>query len=84
VRITYTKHALNKKGLLKQLGWDISLNLIENMLLYPKLSGKTKQNQSTAISFLDKLHFLRVVYEKRNDIILVITFHVSRKGRYNT
>jgi len=48
------------------------------------LTGKTKQNQPTAITFLNQKHILRVVYEIRNDIIEVITIHISRKGRYGT
>lgn len=84
MKIVYTSHALKKKEILKELGWEVSFQMVEETIKQPDLEGKTKQNQPAAIKFIDKGHFVRVVYEKEGDIIRVITFHVSKKGRYGT
>lgn len=84
MEIEFSKHALRKQEILKDLGWDISLDLIKNTIKNPSLTNKTRENQPTAISPLDGKHILRVVYEIRSGIIIVITFYVSRKGRYGT
>lgn len=84
MEIEFSKHTLRKIEILKELGWDISLDLIKNTIKNPTLTGKTRQNQPTAITLLDAKHILRVVYEIRSGIITVITFHISRKGRYGT
>jgi len=82
--IIFRNHVSDKIDIFKELGWDISFNQIKNTVNNPDLTGKTKQNQPTAITFLNQKHILRVVYEIRNDIIEVITIHISRKGRYGT
>ena len=84
MKIVYTRHVLRKQEILKELGWDIYLKLIEETIRKPQFTSKNKRGQLTAISLLNKEHILRVVYEVRDDIIVVITFHVSRKGRYGT
>jgi len=83
MKIVFTKHVLKKQEILKELGWNVDLKLVEQAVSRPDYFGKTSQNQPTAIKKLDESHILRVVYEIRNDIITVITFHIARKGRYN-
>ncbi|HEY4694733.1 MAG TPA: hypothetical protein VIH52_02100 [Candidatus Nanoarchaeia archaeon] len=82
MKVTFTRHALNKQEFLRELGWDISLDLVEGAINNPEFQGQTKYHQPTAIKSIDQDHVLRVVYEVRDDIISVITFHVARKGRY--
>lgn len=84
MEITFRKHVSNKIEILKELGWQITFAQIKDTINNPTLTGKTRTNQPTAISFLDQKHILRVVYEVRNGIIEVITIHVSRKGRYGS
>lgn len=84
MKIVFTKHALRKKEVLEELGWKISLEIIEKTIKTPDLQGKTKTNQKTALLYLDHAHILRIVYEIRSGIIIVITFHISRKGRYGS
>jgi len=84
MQISFTNHALRKREFLKELGWGIDLKRVEHTIKSPDLSGKTKYDQDTAVSFLDKEHILRVVYKTEGGKITVITFHVSKKGRYGT
>jgi len=82
MQIAYTKHALRKREILKELGWDLSLNQLEEAVKAPDFEGKTNQGQRAVLKHLDDRYSLRVVYEIRGDIISVITFYVARKGRY--
>lgn len=84
MKIEFTKHALRKKETLQELGWSITLESVKTTVEKPDFLGKTKKNQSAALKSLDENHSLRVVYEVRNDIIMVITFYITRKGRYET
>jgi len=82
MKIVFTKHAFRKRGILKELGWDISLDLVEETVNEPDFKGKTNQGQLMALKYLDGKHNLRVAYKVKDDIITVITFHIARKGRY--
>ena len=82
--IVFTKHAQRKQEILRELGWDIDLTLVETAIRNPDRLGQTKQKQATAIKYLDQTHFLRVIYKTDGAIIRVITFHVAKKGRYAT
>jgi len=84
MKTAFTKHALRKQEILRELGWGISLKFVEETIRKPHFTGKTRYGQPTAISLLDKEYILRVVYEERSGIITVITFHVARRGKYNT
>lgn len=84
MRVTFTRHAKRKKEIIENLGWSIRLSLVENTIRNPDFESKTKTGQQTAVSFVDEKHILMIVYEIRNGIIVVITFHISRKGRYGT
>ena len=84
MKINFTNHALQKRKILKKVGWEITLELVKHAIQNPTYSGKTGEDQPTAIVLLDNDHILRVIYEIRSGIITVITFHISRKGRYET
>jgi len=83
--IIYTKHALLKKRILKELGWDISKKLIEKTINRPvrvdKDVGKIEK-VFIANYLVNKKHILRVVYMKVKSSAVVITFYVSRRERY--
>ncbi len=84
MKIIFTKHALKKKEVLEELGWDIELEKVRDAIRKPNVTGKTKLGQDTAIKFLENRYILRVIYEVRSGIITVITFHIARRGRYGT
>lgn len=95
MKIVYTKHALEKFNALKEQGWIITKNKIRHIIKNPKWRGVTKYNQETAIGLADDKHILRIVLDKQSlpfsrekgrkgDIIKVITFHIGRRGKYES
>lgn len=85
MKIVLTRHVLEDKiPRIKALGWKISEAKIKQTIVKPKWKGMTKFNQETTMSLLDKGHILRVIFERENDIIRVITIHPARRGTYES
>ena len=85
MKIVYTKHALEKFKELELEGWHITKSKISGTIKNPKWKGKTKEDQETALSLLDPKHIIRIVFEKqKSGIIKVITFHLGKRGRYES
>jgi len=85
VKIVYTKHALEKFKELELEGWFIIKKKIYQTIKDPKWTGLTKENQETAISLVDPKHIIRVVIRREEaGIIRVITFHIGRRGKYES
>lgn len=85
MKIVYTKHVLEKFKELELEGWFISKNKIYKTIKNPKWKGLTKENQTTALSLVDKSHIIRVVFEsEKGGIIRVIIFHLGKRGRYES
>lgn len=36
------------------------------------------------MDLMDERHILRIVLDKKSDIIKVITFHIARRGKYES
>ncbi|KKQ40766.1 MAG: hypothetical protein US60_C0053G0003 [Microgenomates group bacterium GW2011_GWC1_37_8] len=80
--IIYTKHAeekLKRKDIRK---FKANKKLIGSILKNPQLKSKTKYGDYAASSQIDERHDLRIVYDIIDKDIKVITFHISKKGRY--
>jgi len=84
VRIIYTKHSEGKFAQLERLGWKITKRKVENIINKPQWKGISRFGQETALSLVDKTHILRVIFNKDGDIIKVITFHIARRGKYES
>lgn len=85
MKIVYTLHALEKFKELELEGWLIKKSKITSTIGNPKWKGLTKENQETALSLVDPKHIIRVVFErKKGGIIKVITFHLGKRGRYES
>jgi hypothetical protein len=41
-----------------------------------------RNNRMIAQRAIDEEHLLRVIYEKRRDDIVIVTFYPARRGRY--
>ena len=80
----FTKHALDKFVVLNRFGWKISKFDIKRTIQNPKWVGVSKHGEKTAMSPIGKNHILRIVFNTGHDIIKVITFHVARRGRYES
>ena len=82
MKITYTLHAEEK---LKRAGikrLKITKKLIGTILENPEMELRTKYGDYSAVSKLDLTHDIRLIYAIIPDGIRLITFHVSKKGRY--
>ena len=84
MKIIYTKHALEKFKELKSKGWVVTKSKIKQIIKNPKWKGVTKYDQETAIGLMDDGHILRIVMDKKGGIIKVITFHMGRRGKYES
>ena len=85
MEIVFTKHALEKFEVLKRLGWYITKAKIRKTLQNPKWKGPSRYGQETAMRLIDEKHIIRVVFDREDDIIIkVITFHIARRGTYES
>lgn len=84
MKIVYTKHALEKFKELEKEGWRIAKRQIIQTIKNPKWHGVTRSGQETALSLINGDHIIRVVLEKKGGIIKVITFHLGKRGRYES
>lgn len=69
---------------LKRFGWTISKTNIRKTLKTPHWRGVSRFGQETAMSLLDPTHILRVIFDREDDRLRVITFHPARRGTYES
>ena len=84
MKIVFTKHALEKFAVLKRLGWNITKEKVKETIKKPKWKGASRHGQETAMSLVDDKHIIRVVINRAGGIITVITFHIARRGKYES
>jgi len=80
-KIRFTKHAREKFEFIKHYGFEINEKKVFETIQNPKHLDK-KNAQFFATKAVDARYALRVVYEKRKDYLLVITFYPVRRERY--
>jgi hypothetical protein len=81
VRIMFTKHAIEKFDVMRNYGFEIQRKQIIETILDPE-SLYERDNQFFATRGIESKHAVRVVYEKRKDYLVVITFYPVRRKRY--
>lgn len=84
MKIVYTKHGQEKFAALRKKGWIITRTKIRQIINKPKWKGSTRYGQETVIGLVNDRHILRIILDRKNDIIKVITFHIGRRGRYES
>ena len=84
MKFIFTKHAIDKFSVLKRLGWKVSKLEIKRTIQNPRWVGISKHGEKTAMSLIGKNHILRIVFNMGSGIIKVITFHVAKRGRYES
>ncbi len=82
MRFHFTKHAQHKLRKVKQAGFSVSENKVEQTIINPIKVENREDGTYIATTLLDKTHVLRVVYRQENDIIIVITFYPGRRKVY--
>ena len=84
MKIVYTKHAEEKFSEVAKHGFPITKRKIRQVIKNPKWRGSTRYDQETALGLVDEKHILRIVLDRKDDIIKVITFHIGRRGKYES
>ena len=84
MKIIYTLHALEKFKELESKGWIVNKSKIRQIIKKPSWKGTTKYNQETVMGLMDDRHILRIVLDRKSGIIKVITFHMGRRGKYES
>lgn len=83
MKIVYTKHAEKKFKDLAELGIKVTKRQVNGIVKKPiHLDEKEDFPNKIVSGELDERHVLRVVYRQEGDIIIVITFYTTHKGRY--
>lgn len=83
MKIVFTKHAKRKFKFHRELGWKFLVSDIKSVIQEPYFSEFDEEREvKIALKSWDKNHDLRVIYEEKDDIITVITFYPTEKGRY--
>jgi hypothetical protein len=82
LNIKFSDHAISKFEILKAHGLSINKEFVIHAIDFAKKVEKGYKNRLVVQSKLDDNHVLRVVYEKFNNDILVITFYPARSSRY--
>lgn len=82
MKLKYTKHAEKKFIDLKSYGIIVKKAQISDAIHKPEFHILDNGTSIVASGF-DKNHNLRVVYKKSKSDIIVITFYIYKKGRYD-
>ncbi|MEX0617217.1 MAG: hypothetical protein WD231_05490 [Candidatus Woykebacteria bacterium] len=81
----YTKHAEEKLQRLDVVKFSVTKKRLESVIKRPNRSGKSKTGEGIAIGYLFGTYIIRIVHDiMTDDKIKIITFHVSKRGRYGT
>jgi len=80
-RIRFTKHASEKFSFLLSYGFMINKRDVIRTISKPVRLDR-KGDQVLAMREINDKYALRVVYERRNGIIIVITFYPVRRKEY--
>ncbi len=83
MNVIYSSHVIAKIGILKKHGIDVDKNLVEEIVTHPEKLEVGYKNRLIAQKRIDETHVLRVVYEEKNNIILIITIYPGRINRYD-
>jgi hypothetical protein len=80
-KIRFTKHAREKFEFVKHYGFEIDESKVVEAIINPTRVDR-KNAQYFAVKAINAKYALRVVYEKRKDYLVVITFYPVRRERY--
>lgn len=80
-RIRFTKHAGEKFSFLRRYGFMIDKTDVLRVISKPAKLDR-RGGQLLAMREINDIYALRVVYEQRNGIIIVITFYPVKRKEY--
>jgi len=80
-KIRFTKHAREKFQFVRHYGFEIDEKKVIEAIQNPTRIDR-KNAQYFVIKVINAKYALRVVYEKRKDYLVVITFYPVRREQY--
>ena len=80
-KIVFTRHAREKFDFVRRYGFEVDEGKVLETVRNPSRLDQ-RFVQYFATKPIDSKYALRVVYEKRKDYLLVITFYPVRRERY--
>jgi hypothetical protein len=81
-KIEFSMHSLLKIEILKAHGFNISREIIEDIIRFPDKIEEGYKGRLVAQKGTDDYHVVRVVYEKRPEELYVVTVYPGRRSRY--
>lgn len=84
MKVKFTKHAEDKLARKDIKKFKITKKLIVDIVTKSNHKNRTKYGEFADIRAISFGHLVRVIYDIIESDIIVITFHIARKGRYET
>ena len=82
MKVVFTSHAKQKFLILSRHNCTITEEDVKKTIEEPDSLKEGMNNRMIAQRAIDEEHLLRVIYEKRGDDIVIITFYPARRERY--
>ncbi len=83
MKVIFTRHAEKKIKDLGKLGVYVTKSSVRHILKNPlNVDAQSDYPKRIASGAFGKKHILRIVFREEDDIITVITFYPTKKGRY--
>ena len=82
MKVVFTSHARQKILILRRHNCTISEEEVKKTIEGPDSVKEGRNNRMIAQRAIDEEHLLRVIYEKRRDDIVIVTFYPARRERY--
>jgi hypothetical protein len=82
--IRLTDHARRKFEVLRELGLKVEEHRVLEIVRKPSVVGRAWKDRFVATGPLSSTHVLRVIFEKQNGNITVVTFYPARRARYES
>ena len=84
MKIIFTEHAELKFKDLEKQGFKIAKGQVEDAINMPQDIIESAKGHLIAQRAIDETHMIRVIYEKEEDSIRVITFYPTRRRKYGS
>ena len=81
-KIEFSLHSLLKIEILKAHGFDISKEMVEDIIRFPDKIDEGYKGRLVAQRGIDDSHVVRVVYETGPEEFYIVTVYPGRRSRY--
>ena len=82
IMIRFTDHARRKFRVLEDLGFEVGEDTVSRIVVQSRVVERTWKERFVTVGQVNSRHLLRIVFEKENGNIVVVTFYPVRRGRY--